>query len=139
MFRDDLIILFELIGWLEDGLWYLFQNFLEEEVGVFLTEVTLNKLLRVEDVCDFWNLFVCILLVDVRYEAVTHPFNVVHRHIEIHLLLYILDEVILWESIVNYLLVHFWLFELILLLNHWGTKDVMLLHGSGRSVILVFF
>ena len=54
-----------------------------------------NELLRVEDVSNLCNLFILILLVDVTNEAFSHLFDVVHRHVKVHLLLSVLYEVIL--------------------------------------------
>ena len=74
---------------------------------------------------------------DVIYEAVTHPFDVVHRHIEVHLLFCVLEEIIFRESIVDNLLIHYRLLKFILLWYNRATEDVVLFHGSGRSVVFI--
>ena len=85
---------------------------MEEEVGILVSKVTFDEFLRVEYVHDFCILFSGILFVDVGNEAFTHFLNIIHRHVEIHLFFCFLHEIVLRQSIVNQLLVHYTLFDL---------------------------
>lgn len=93
---------------------HLSNHFLENDVRVFGAEVPFDELLRVQKVVDLVVLgsavlvpnLTPILVIDVGNKAVSQLFDVVDGDVDVHLLLCILHEVVLWQAVVHDLLRH---------------------------------